>query len=351
VGLDLEATRQRIADNVEQAIAETRASLAHAERQRALAEERVARVKADYVDGRIDAAEWRELSGDLLAGRDAAASEVERLAARVEEVAGQRALLDSEHELLEQLAELRRAVAGRLTDSTSVEGMRAALLRLFDGFTLHPFDEPEHAPALPDGWVRSALYTHPELMPAGVGLIVEPHPRREMILDDDKEIAFPQLRRVPLEARVRMQVSGTMNLCPCGGRGDAAVGCACSAPRLASFRQKLSRALLDRFDLVLAMPRLRGHELSSGSPESSEAVRERVQAARTLLAAEEPPPTEPATALLDRAVDTLGLSGRGRARVARVAVTVAALAASAETCPAHVAEALSYRAPAELTAP
>jgi site-specific DNA recombinase len=208
VGLDLEATRQRIADNVEQAVAETRAALVHAERQRAMAEERVARVKADYVDGKIEAADWRELSGDLVAGRDAAAAEVERLAARVEEVAGQRALLDSEQELLEQLAELRRAVAGRVTDSTSVEGMRAALLRLFDGFTLHPFDEPEQAPALPEGWVRSALYTHPELMPAGVGLIVEPHPRREMILDDDKEIAFPQLRRVPLEARVRMPVSG-----------------------------------------------------------------------------------------------------------------------------------------------
>src|SRR2546423_998110 len=63
------------------------------------------------------------------------------------------------------------------------------------------------------------------------------------------------------------------------------------------------------------------------------------------------PPTDAATTLLDRAVDSLGLSGRGRARVERVAATVAALAASAETCPEHVGEALSYRAPAELTAP
>jgi magnesium chelatase family protein len=191
--------------------------------------------------------------------------------------------------------------------------------------------------------------------------------RGVLLLDELPEFARPALEslRQPLEdgfisiaranARAtypaRFQLVGTMNLCPCGGRGDAAVGCACSAPRLASFRQKLSRALLDRFDLVLAMPRLRGQELSGGSPESSEAVRERVQAARTCLADGPPVPTDAAVALLDRAVDSLGLSGRGRARVGRVATTIAALAGRAETAPEHVGEALSYRAPAELTAP
>src|SRR5207237_4301675 len=138
--------------------------------------------------------------------------------------------------------------------------------------------------------------------------------RGVLLLDELPEFARPALEslRQPLEdgcvsiaranARAtypaRFQLVGTLNLCPCGGRGDAAVGCACSAPRLASFRQKLSRALLDRFDLVLAMPRLRGQELSSGSPEPSAAVRERVQVARRLLGEGEPPPSDPATALL-----------------------------------------------------
>ena len=58
---------------------------------------------------------------------------------------------------------------------------------------------------------------------------------------------------------------------------------------------------------------------------------------------------EEARALLTRAVDTLPLSARGRARVARVAATIAALASSEEIAAAHVAEALSYRAPPELT--
>jgi magnesium chelatase family protein len=59
---------------------------------------------------------------------------------------------------------------------------------------------------------------------------------------------------------------------------------------------------------------------------------------------------EAAKALLERAVDTLPLSARGRARVGRVAATVAALAGSEEIQAEHVAEALSYRPPRELGA-
>src|SRR5262249_16823217 len=48
----------------------------------------------------------------------------------------------------------------------------------------------------------------------------------------------------------RFQLIGTMNLCPCGARGDPAASCSCSPQRLAAYRDKLSRALLDRFDVV-----------------------------------------------------------------------------------------------------
>ncbi|HSL63619.1 MAG TPA: hypothetical protein VK874_03085, partial [Gaiellaceae bacterium] len=61
--------------------------------------------------------------------------------------------------------------------------------------------------------------------------------------------------------------------------------------------------------------------------------------------------TREADALLDRAVERLPLSGRGRARVARVARTVAALAGAGAVEAEHVAEALSYRAPRELEGP
>jgi magnesium chelatase family protein len=115
------------------------------------------------------------------------------------------------------------------------------------------------------------------------------------------------------------------------------------------YREKLSRALLDRFDLSLAVPRPRGTELAGPPGEPSAAVAERVEAARGRLAAGRPPLDDEARDLLTRAVERLPLSGRGRARVARVAATIAALAGAERIAPEHLAEALSYRPPRELT--
>jgi magnesium chelatase family protein len=146
----------------------------------------------------------------------------------------------------------------------------------------------------------------------------------------------------------RFQLVATMNLCPCGARGDPAAECSCSAARLAAYRDKLSRALLDRFDLLVTVPRPRAQELESGAGESSEAVRLRVEAARGRARASPPTRSNDANELLSRAVERLPLSARGRARVARVARTIALLAGSDEVAAEHVAEALSFRAPTEL---
>ena len=212
---------------------------------------------------------------------------------------------------------------------------------------------------------------HSASMPAIVGGGSGPRPgeaslahRGVLLLDELAEFQRPALEalRQPLEdgvvaiARVggqalfpaRFQLVGTMNLCPCGARGDPAVECSCSPQRLAAFRDKLSRALLDRFDLVVTVPRPRGHELAAAPAETSEAVRERVVAGRERLRAGALVRTTAADELLTRAVERLPLSGRGRARVARVARTVAALAGAGQVEPEHVAEALGYRSPREL---
>jgi len=126
--------------------------------------------------------------------------------------------------------------------------------------------------------------------------------------------------------------------------------CACSAQRLQHHRERLSRALLDRFDLALTVPRSRGEELAAPPGEGSAPVRERVEEARRRLALAPPALSGPADSLLTRAVERLPLSGRGRARVATVASTIAALGASDSIAVEHLAEALSYRPPQELTA-
>ena len=191
--------------------------------------------------------------------------------------------------------------------------------------------------------------------------------RGVLLLDEMPEFMRPALEalRQPLEDGVvavaraegravypaRFQLVATMNLCPCGARGDAASECSCSPQRLASFRDKLSRALLDRFDLIVTVPRPRATELAAGPAEASAAVAERVDSARELLAVHRPPRTAEADALLSQAVERLPLSGRGRARVARVAKTAAALAGAESVLPEHVAEALGYRSPRELDRP
>ena len=250
------------------------------------------------------------------------------------------------------LPPLGRSQALEVTRIHSVAGVLGTTGSLIE---LPPFRAPHHSASMA-AIVGGGLGPRPgEASLAHNGVL---------LLDEFPEFQRPVLEalRQPLEdgaisiARAsgqavfpaRFQLVATMNLCPCGGRADPAAECSCSAQQLARFRAKLSHALLDRFDLVVTMPRSRARELAGAPGEASTAVRERVVAARARLDADIPARDAEASALLDRAVDRLPLSGRGRARVGRVAATIAALAGADCVAAEHVAEALSYRSPKEL---
>lgn len=182
VGLDIEATREQVADARSRRLAEVRALAGQAADDLHQAEERIARVRRDYVDGELPAAEWRELKTELEGERTAAAAEASRLAASLEEVEAWADMQDAEAEVLRSLAEIRAAIAGEITEAEGIDAIRAVLVRTFERFELGPAGGPVHA----------------ELAWRGVrrDLIITPVPR-EQAIEGYSGNARPILRRLP----------------------------------------------------------------------------------------------------------------------------------------------------------
>lgn len=151
----------------------------------------------------------------------------------------------------------------------------------------------------------------------------------------------------------------SMNPCPCGYAGDRRKACRCSAGQIERYQSRISGPLLDRVDIFVDVPRLTRDELRSGeAAEPSGSVRGRVAAAREVQTARQGASNAALSGralrelcalrgdsetLLSRAIDRMGLSGRGHDRILRVARTVADLAGEEEIEAEHVAEALNYR--------
>ncbi|MBN2232511.1 MAG: YifB family Mg chelatase-like AAA ATPase [Deltaproteobacteria bacterium] len=155
-----------------------------------------------------------------------------------------------------------------------------------------------------------------------------------------------------------------MNPCPCGFFGHPRRECTCTPQQLAAYRGRLSGPLLDRIDIQVTLVPVEAGELLDHEHrgEPSAAIRSRVIAARNRqrrrLSGRAQPlnaamgerdrqrfcrPDAAGRALLEQAVDRLGLSARGVTRTLKVARTIADLAAREEIGTAHVAEAIQLR--------
>ncbi len=154
-----------------------------------------------------------------------------------------------------------------------------------------------------------------------------------------------------------------MNPCPCGYFTDPRHQCTCSPGIISRYRARISGPLLDRIDLHIDVPAVPFRELSNEyTGERSEAIRQRVIEAREIQLRRFRDDgiyanghmktrhikrycklTEDAQSLLNRAMETLGLSARAYSRILKVSRTIADLDKKDKIAANHVAEAIQYR--------
>lgn len=153
------------------------------------------------------------------------------------------------------------------------------------------------------------------------------------------------------------------NPCPCGYYGDPVHECSCSNSMVTRYQKRISGPMMDRIDIHIEVPRVEYDKLTSERRgESSEAIRARVEAARSIQL-ERFSGTElycnadmgtkevrkycqlddSGKQLMRSAMSQLGLSARAFHRVLKVSRTIADLMGDEKIYPGHLAEALQYR--------
>jgi magnesium chelatase family protein len=260
--------------------------------------------------------------------------------------------------------------------------MIASVAGQLDGGALtsrRPFRSPHHSAsiaALTGGGLRARpgeislahngvlfLDEFPEFDPRVIDSLRQPMENGEVAVSRaNHRVTYP----------ARFMLVAAMNPCRCGSANEP--GYTCKRGRIdrctADYQSRISGPLIDRIDLRIEVPSVSAADLILPPPaEGSADVAKRVAAARQIqrqrydalqlphvrINAEAPAailedvakPDSAGLKLLRDAAESMRLSARGYHRVLRVARTLADLDAAANVGRLHLAEALSYRMPAE----
>jgi DNA invertase Pin-like site-specific DNA recombinase len=136
VAHDVDSTRAVIANQATRDLAENLTLRDHAGCEVAKAEAALARVERDYLDGKLPIEKWERFEAKLTEELAGAKAQVEQHERRQEAIAAQISTIDSEAEVVQELASLRRQIAGEVVGSDDLDRVRALLRRLFVGFEL-----------------------------------------------------------------------------------------------------------------------------------------------------------------------------------------------------------------------
>ena len=153
------------------------------------------------------------------------------------------------------------------------------------------------------------------------------------------------------------------NPCRCGWYGHPSGRCTCSESQVEQYMRRISGPLLDRIDMHIEVPSVEYEAMRRREkPESSETVRQRVNAAREIqkrrfagtevscnaymtpsMVGRYCALDEAGDRLMQGAFDRLGLTGRSHDRILRMARTIADLEGAEDISAAHLAEAIQFR--------